>query len=81
MDALHRLAADNTVSGEARTLAAEKAIKGYLAPEAHEQALDALDHEVAAQTGEFWKAARESIAQLRRAAELYDVRTSWRRRL
>jgi hypothetical protein len=48
-------------------LAAELAIEEYLVidPATRKEMLDELDHEVAAETGEFWDTVREAITYLR----------------
>jgi hypothetical protein len=48
-------------------LSAELAIKGYLVkdPATRKQMLDELDHEVAAETGEFWDTVRDIITPQR----------------
>jgi hypothetical protein len=67
MGALRALARDNTLLTDRRSLAAEQAIKGYLATgqATRKQMLDELAHEVADETGEFWDTVREIITQLR----------------
>ena len=66
MDALRMLARDSTLPSYQRSLAAEQAIRGYLATgqATRKQMLDELDHQ-AAGTGEFWDTVREIIAQQR----------------
>jgi hypothetical protein len=68
MGALRKLAADNALAGYEGSLAAERAIQGYLGvtdPAKRKQMLDELDHEVAAETGEFWDTVRDIISQQR----------------
>jgi hypothetical protein len=68
MAALRKLAADHTLASHDRTIGAEQAIKNYLAtaPARRKQMLDELEHEVAAEAGEFWDTVREYIGHCRR---------------
>jgi hypothetical protein len=68
MTSLRALAVDSTLASLDRTLNAERAIQAYLVtdPTTRKQMLDELDHEIAAETGEFWVTVREFIAQWRR---------------
>jgi len=70
MDALHTLARDQTLTVEERTLAAERAIKGYLVadPTTRKEMLDVLENEVTAKSGDFWNTVGEIIGHLRGAA-------------
>ncbi len=55
MRALRQLAVDKTIPSHERTIGAETAIKSYLVndPTTRKPMLDELDHEIAAETGEF----------------------------
>jgi len=67
MTSLRKLAMDNTVPIDERTLGAQRAIEHYLVPDpaTRKRMLDELDHEVAAETGEFWDTVRDIITQQR----------------
>ncbi len=67
MVALRRLATDYSLASHERTLAVERAIDEYLVkdPMTRKQMLDELNHEVAAETGEFWVTVRDVITQRR----------------
>jgi hypothetical protein len=66
--ALRNLAKDSTRTIHSRAQTAEHEIEDYLVkdPITRKQLLDELDHEIAAETGEFWVTVREGIAQKRR---------------
>ena len=65
--ALHMLAKDSTRAIHDCTVTAEHEIEDYLVkdPKTRKQMLDELDHEVAAETGEFWDTVREGVAHRR----------------
>jgi hypothetical protein len=65
--ALRMLATDSTCTIHSRTQTAEREIEDYLVkdPTTRKQMLDELDHEIAAETGEFWVTVRDFITQQR----------------
>jgi hypothetical protein len=67
MEALHKVAQDQTLAAEARAMAAETAIKGSLVGDTATQneMLDALKKELVPERGEFWNTVRDIVRQLR----------------
>ena len=67
MDALRALARDRTLPVEDQSLAAERAIKGYLVtdPATRKDMLDALENEIISERGDFWNTVGEIIGRLR----------------
>jgi hypothetical protein len=67
MEALHTLAQDQTLTAEARAIAAETEIKSCLVGDlaTRNETLDARKKELVSERGEFWKTVRDMVRQLR----------------